>query len=248
MADNKIIAITSGKGGVGKTTTAAGIAHALVKLGKRVLAVDGDLDFRNLDIILGARNCVYNLDDVLNQRCKLSDACIPVDKSGRLYYFAATIAPENTRRIDRAVADGLINHLSQFFDYVIIDTAAGCGRSFELFTRNADMVITVTIPHLAAIRDAEKVVSLLEEGKQAYLVVNMVNSKLISKGLAPDIDTIIDMTSAKLLGLVPVEPKMQGWQNTGDGPHNHEKCSAAEQYEDIAYRITGEYRRLRKFW
>lgn len=247
MKDGRILAVTSGKGGVGKTTVSAGLAKALSARGRKVLAIDGDLDFRNLDMIIGlSGGFVYDLDDVIADRCPLPKAIYHVEDG--LFYMAATVSPENSHKIDPLSAAALLNHLRGFFDDIIIDTAAGCGRSFELFTKNADTALIVTTPHRASIRDAEKISVLLKPGQSSALLVNMVDSKAISKKQAPDIDEIIDLVSVRLVGLLPAEPRLPAWQNKGQGPRAYIKTVFSRQLDDTAARLCKENRPLRKFW
>lgn len=254
MADEvlgKVIALTSGKGGVGKTTVAAGVAQALCEKGYKVLAIDGDLDFRNLDMVIGlSDNFVFDLNDVIAGNCDLTQAVYKSTFHKRLYFLAGTVSQENMNRATPAVIKDFLEHLKKYFDYIVVDTAAGSGKSFEIFTQNADIVVVVTTLYKAAIRDGEKIATLVENEdgeKQIYMLVNMVDDKLIIHGHAPDIDMIIDSLSVPLIGLLPVEQQLIVWQNRGDTIHRH-KAMIKIQMDDIASRLCGDSVPLKKFW
>lgn len=245
----KIIAVSSGKGGVGKTTVAAAVSQALAKRGKSVLAIDGDLDFRNLDLVIGLPNSFnYDLGDVADGVCELGDAIYRSSFYPNLYFMAGTIEGDTLKKVDKEVMKKLLDHLRPHFDYIIIDTAAGMGNSFEFYTANADTVLIVTTLYKPAIRDGEKIAEMIARGgTQSYLIVNNVDEDMINSGNAPNIDEIIDRVSVKLIGLLPTEKMLMKWQNRGEGLINHQS-EVKVQIEDIAGRLEGENIPLKKFW
>lgn len=245
----KVIAIASGKGGVGKTTVTASLAQALAERGNTVLAVDADLDFRNLDLIIGLDGSfVYDLGDVALGNCVLNDAIYKSAFADNLYFMAGTVEGEAEKRVDSSVIGRLLDHLRPYYDYILVDTAAGMGKSFELYTKNADTVIIVTTLYKPAIRDGEKIAAeIAKDGIQTYMIVNSLDERLIESKNAPNVDEIIDSVCVKLIGLLPCESRLIRWQNGGLSPMDR-RCEIKTQIDDIAARIEGENRPLKKFW
>jgi septum site-determining protein MinD len=244
------IAFTSGKGGVGKTTVSAGVAEALARCGKKMLACDADFDLGNMDILLGMQERVYTLGDVLEGSCSLEKAIYGCESSENLFYLSASLRQEHADKLNADVVRVLLDRLKTQFDYIIIDTAAGIGSSFWLFGMECDEVILITAPYTAALRDAQHVASLLQKNKKKQtvrLVVNMVDSKLIEQGKAPDIDSVINMTGVRLIGLLPYEKKLIGLQNAGRSLFTDSK-KISRQFEDIALRLCGKQIPLHRFW
>jgi len=241
------IAFASGKGGVGKSTISAGVAEALARKGYRTLAVDADLFNRSLDLYIGADSGgVYDLGDVLENRCTLEDAICKSDFCGNLWYLPATIGHDNIEPII-PYFEIILNKLKCNFDYIIFDIAAGLGKAFKFFTRFADITCVVTTLQRSSIRDAERASELLLN-KKAYIVVNMVNPADIVNNLAPNIDDIMDMTGLPLIGILPVEGRLQAWQNKGSSAFELKNSAIVTEFNDIAHRLCGERRLQNKFW
>ncbi|MDP4152680.1 MAG: AAA family ATPase [Bacillota bacterium] len=250
MPDVKFIAIASGKGGVGKTTVSAGLAEAFAHLGKKTLAVDADLAFRNLDLMLNVKDGgIFDLDDVIEERCRLEDTICASGFCENLWYMPATLSKTNSEKIDSVFMREFLKILKSRYDILIFDTAAGLGKSFELFALNSDVVCIVTTPHRAAMRDAERTAEVLaSKDIPAYLVVNMVNPAQIQNHSAPNIDEIIDSVGLPLIGLVPADNKVPGWQNNGISVYSAQGSRLRQQLCDMAARLTGMHRTLTKFW
>lgn len=241
----RIIAVTSGKGGVGKTTLACFISEGLSRLGRRVAAVDGDMGLRNLDIMFGVQNSiVYDAGDVIERRCKLEEALVQTPAGPQYLAAANQVLGQSGLEMFRRV----ILALKPYFDYVIVDCAAGIGQLTLASALCADEVIVVTTPEETAIRDAERMSVALHRGgmKNQRLIVNRINPKFIRWGKAPDIDSIIDSVAVRLLGIVPVEPMLPVLQNRGESIFDSDYKNAARQLADICLRLDGTYMPLRK--
>src|SRR4051812_30424730 len=179
-----VITITSGKGGVGKTTTVANLASALALAGKRVIAVDGDIGLRNLDLVMGLENRImYDLVDVVEQRCPLPQALIRDQRAQSLHLLpAAQTRDKADVRPDQMQA--ICRELRQMADYILIDSPAGIEHGFHNVVAPADRILIITTSDVSALRDADKVIYLLERDwkRQPGLVVNRYNSVLARAG------------------------------------------------------------------
>jgi septum site-determining protein MinD len=236
------IVITSGKGGVGKTTTSANIGTALALLGKKVCMVDTDIGLRNLDVVMGLENrIVYNLVDVIEGRCRLPQALIKDKRFDELYLLPASqtkdkdsVSPEDIKK--------LILDLKQDFDFVIIDCPAGIEQGFKNAIAGADKAIVVTTPENAAVRDADRIIGLLETNKirNSRLIVNRIRPSMVKKGEMLDIDEIISVLSIDLLGIVPDDEHVIKAANSGEPTVMNTSSKAAIAYRNIARRILGD--------
>lgn len=241
----RVIAVTSGKGGAGKTTISCAISDGLARLGRRVVAVDGDMGLRNLDIMFGVQHgVVYDVADVIEHRCAL-DAALCRTPSGVTYLAAANrLLSHQELEAFRYVISVLRKH----FDYVILDCAAGlAGNALEI-ALCAEEAIVVTTPEETAIRDAERMsAALRQRGLQNQrLIVNRVNMKYVRWGKAPDVDSIIDSVAVRLLGIVPSDVALSPLQNEGKSIFDSECRGVARQLADICLRLEGTYVPLRK--
>lgn len=236
------IVITSGKGGVGKTTTSANIGTALALSGKKVCLVDTDIGLRNLDVVMGLENrIIYDLVDVVEGSCRLQQALIKDKRFDALSLLPAAqtkdknaVSPESVRKI--------ILELKHDFDYVIIDCPAGIEQGFKNAVAGADEAIVVTTPENAAVRDADRIIGLLEAEKinRPKLIVNRIRPNMVKKGEMLEIDDIAQILAIDLLGIVPDDEAVIKAANTGEPTVMDPQSRAAIAYRNIARRIMGD--------
>lgn len=236
-----VITVTSGKGGVGKTTTATNVAVALALLGKRVITVDADIGLRNLDLVMGLENRIlHDLVDVVEGRCQLQQALVRDTRVDSLYLLAAAQTRDKADvGIQQMVA--VCKNLSHMADYVIIDSPAGIEHGFQSAVAPADRVLIVTTPDVSALRDADKVIYLLERDwkHQPGLVVNRYNVKLSRNGELRDIDDILDILAIDLLGVVPEDKHIVLATDRGMPVALNKHYYVSQAYRNIAQRIMG---------
>ncbi|RME58069.1 MAG: septum site-determining protein MinD [Caldilineae bacterium] len=236
-----VITITSGKGGVGKSTTSANLATALALAGQRVVVIDADIGLRNLDIIMGLESrIVYNLVDVVEGRCELHQALIRDTRAGELYLLAAS----QTRDKDAVQPDQMVDicrELQQIADYVLIDSPAGIELGFRNAVAAADEVFLVTTPEVSALRDADKVIFLLERDTSLppRLVINRYNARLVRRGDMLTKDDILDILSIDLLGIVPEDDDIVISTNKGRPIALDRDRFVSRAYHNIAQRVLG---------
>ncbi|WP_347549419.1 septum site-determining protein MinD [Pseudalkalibacillus hwajinpoensis] len=237
------IVITSGKGGVGKTTTTANIGTALALSGKKVCLVDTDIGLRNLDVVMGLENrIIYDLVDVAEERCRLHQALIKDKRFEALYMLPAAqtkdksaVQPEQMKRI--------IDELKQDYDYVLIDCPAGIEQGFKNAIAGADKSVVVTTPETSAVRDADRIIGLLEkeEGIEApKLVVNRIRNHMMESGDMLDVDEIVSILAIDLLGIVGDDDTVITASNKGEPIALDPSSKASIAYRNIARRILGE--------
>ena len=236
-----VITATSGKGGVGKTTTVANLAMALAMLGKRVVAVDADLGLRNLDLVMGLENrIVYDVVDVVERRCRLPQALVADGRVDGLYLLAAAQTGDKTAvKSEQMVA--ICTELKQMADYVLIDSPAGIEHGFQTAVAPADRTLIVTTSDVSALRDADKVIYLLERDweRQPGLVLNRYNPKLARGGAMRDIDDVLDILAVDLLGVVPDDSNIVLTTDRGRPVVLEKHLQAREAYMNIARRVMG---------
>ena len=236
------IAVVSGKGGVGKTTVAGGIAGTLAAMGRCVLLIDGDVGLGNLDLMLGIEGeAVHDLLEVLGGHCPLRSALLRISKEHPLWYLPLALSMRadfsNLPRLPEVLAT-----LRDKFD----DCPAGLGETVRCLTQGADLALVVTTPDLAAVRDARRTMQMLARmNREARLVINRIRPSLIQQGDAPDVDDIIDSVGAQLLGLIPEDALVTPLQNAGVPVIFQTASPAAAQIRDVARRLQGEHRPLR---
>jgi len=238
----EVIVITSGKGGVGKTTTTANIGTALAMLDQRVVMVDADIGLRNLDVVLGLENrIVYDLNDVVDGFCRLQQALIRDKRLEGLYLLPAaqtkdktSVSPEQMKR--------LVTELSQEFDFVLIDSPAGIEQGFRNAVAGADHAIVVTTPEVSAVRDADRIIGLLEaDGLRApSLIVNRLRPNMVRRGDMMEVDDMVDILAISLVGVVPEDETIVISTNRGEPAVYNSHSQAGEAYKNIARRILGE--------
>jgi septum site-determining protein MinD len=240
VALGRAIVITSGKGGVGKTTTTANVGAALAALGKRVVLVDADIGLRNLDIVLGLESRVrYHLLDVVEGNVELDEALIRDKRNANLYLLAAAQAREK-EDVDVEEMQRLIEQLRERFEYVLIDCPAGIERGFRNAVAGAQHAIIVCTPEVSAVRDADRVVGLLPNDWSPELIVNRLRPDLVRKGKMLSVDDVNAILRLPLLGVIPDEPAVIVATNKGEPPALDPNSQLGAAYRAIAARITGE--------
>jgi len=237
----EVIVVTSGKGGVGKTTTTANLGTGLAKLNKKVVLVDTDIGLRNLDVVLGLENrIVYNLVDVVDGNCKISQALIKDKKVDGLYLLPAA----QTRDKDAVTPDQmktLVEELRKDFDYIILDCPAGIEQGFKNAIAAADRALVVTTPEVSAVRDADRIIGLLEanEIKNIRLIVNRLNVDMVKHGNMMTAEDVVEVLSIDLIGVIPYDEKIVVSTNTGT-PLAGDDTLVGQSYMNISKRIMGE--------
>ena len=239
--DGRIIVITSGKGGVGKTTSTASIGAALAMKGKRVVVVDMDIGLRNLDVVMGLENrIVFNIVDAVNGKCKLKQAAIKDRRVENLFLIPASqsdnknaVTPEGMVRFSQK--------LKTSFDYVLMDCPAGIERGFENSVAAADEAIVICTPEVSSVRDADRVIGLLySRSITPKLVVNRIIPEMVVKGDMLSHEDIVDVLSIDLVGLVQMDDQVLVSSNTGIPLVLQKESKAGEAFRRIAARINGQ--------
>lgn len=236
------IVITSGKGGVGKTTTTANIGTALAAMDKKVVVIDGDTGLRNLDVLMGLENrVVFTLLDVIEERCRLKQALIK-DKRFNNLFLLPTAQTRDKNDVDIKEMLRVVNELKGDFDYVIIDCPAGIEQGFENAVVGADRSIVVVNPEITSVRDADRVIGkLCAKGlEESELIVNRINFEMTKNGDMLDIEDIKECLAIKLIGVVPDDRKVTISTNKGEPIVLDNTADAGQAFKNIARRITGE--------
>jgi len=238
----KVVTVTSGKGGVGKTTTVANLGVALARLDKKVVLIDTDIGLRNLDVVMGLENrIVYDLVDVVEGRCKLRQAMIKHKRFSDLYLIPAAQTRDKTAVSPSDMVE-LVNKLRDDFDFILIDSPAGIERGFRNAVASANEVIIVTNPEVSAVRDADRVIGLLEADSKipTQLVINRVKPEMIRKGDMLSADDITDILAIRLIGIVPEDELVLPASNSGIPVTLNDSSRAGTAFRNIARRLTGE--------
>lgn len=238
----EVIVITSGKGGVGKTTTSANIGTALASMGNKVVLVDTDIGLRNLDVVLGLENrIVYDLVDVTNGNCRLRQALIKDKRFENLVLLPAAQTKDKTA-VSPEQMKVLCEQLKAEFDFVIIDCPAGIEQGFKNAIAGADSAIVVTTPEVAAVRDADRIVGLLEaaELRNPKLIINRLRPIMVKRGDMMDINDMIDILAIELLGVVPEDEIIVVSTNRGEPAALDMNSMAGQAYRNIAKRMAGQ--------
>ncbi|MCI5888115.1 MAG: septum site-determining protein MinD [Brachyspira sp.] len=239
----RVIVITSGKGGVGKTTTNANIGTALARAGKKVVMIDTDLGLRNLDLLLGLENrIVYTIVDVVEERCKLKQALVKDKKNPNLCLLAAAQTRDKTAVTEEQLKS-ICEELKKDFDFILVDCPAGIEQGFQNAVAGASEAIVVTTPEMSAVRDADRIIGLLEskeEIKSYRLLLNRVRPNLIKSNDMMSVDDVVDILSAQLIGIIPEDTGIITSTNKGEPIVNDEKSLAGQAYNNVARRIIGE--------
>ena len=215
----RVIVITSGKGGVGKTTTNANIGTALARAGKKVVMIDTDLGLRNLDLLLGLENrIVYTIVDVVEERCKLKQALVKDKKNPNLCLLAAAQTRDKTAVTEEQLKD-ICEKLKKDFDFILVDCPAGIEQGFQNAVAGASEAIVVTTPEMSAVRDADRIIGLLEakeEIKSYKLLLNRVRPNLIKSNDMMSVDDVVEILSAELIGIIPEDTGIITFTNKAD--------------------------------
>jgi len=238
----KVVTITSGKGGVGKTTTTANIGVALARAGKKVVVIDADIGLRNLDVVMGLENrIVYDLVDIVEGRCKLRQAMIKHKQFSDLHLIPAAQTRDKTS-ISPADMINIADDLRPDFDFIIIDSPAGIERGFRNAVAPADEVLIVTNPEVSAVRDADRIVGLIEAENKGpgKLILNRLKPSMVKKGEMLSADDVTDILAIKIIGIVPEDENVIPASNSGIPVTLNESSKAGIAFTNIAKRLNGE--------
>ena len=243
MSNAKVIVITSGKGGVGKTTTTANLGMGLALMGEKVALLDADIGLRNLDLALGLENrIVYDIVDVVEGRCEIRKALIKDKRQPNLVLLPAAqtrdksaVTPDQMKEVIQKIKD-------EGYQYILVDCPAGIEQGFKNATAGADEAVVVTNPEMSSVRDADRIVGLLEaEGlNNPRLIVNRLRPKMVSKGEAMTVEDVEDILRIELLGIVPEDEMIITTTNKGEPASMNEQSRAGQAYRNIARRLRGE--------
>ncbi|XCP83805.1 septum site-determining protein MinD [Roseburia hominis] len=237
----EIIVVTSGKGGVGKTTTTANIGAGLSEMDKKVLVIDTDLGLRNLDVVMGMENrIVYNLVDVIEGNCRLKQALIK-DKRHENLYLLPSAQTRDKSAISPEQMIKLTSELRSEYDYVFLDCPAGIEQGFKNAVAGADRALVITTPEVSAIRDADRIIGLLEADHigRMDLVVNRIREDMVRRGDMMSIEDVTEILSINLIGAIPDDEQVVVATNQGEPVVDMESL-AGEAYRNICRRICGE--------
>jgi septum site-determining protein MinD len=239
----RIIVITSGKGGVGKTTSSANLGMALARLGKKVVLVDADFGLRNLDLLLGLENrVVYTAADVISRECKIDQALVKDKRQPNLSLLAAP-QTRNKILITANHMKQLVEFLAKSNDYVLVDCPAGIETGFQNAIAGAKEAVIVTTPEISAVRDADRVIGLLEANriKDIKLIVNRLRPAMVKNNDMMSVEDVLEILSVKLVGVIPEDEQVIVSTNKGEPLVLAENPSqAAIAYDHTARRLNGE--------
>ncbi len=240
--DPRVIVLTSGKGGVGKTTTTANLAVALARSGKKVVAIDADIGLRNLDVVLGLENrIVYNIVDVVEGNCRLRQALVKDKRVENLFLLPAA----QTRTKDAVTQEQMVSLCDQLrneFDFVLLDSPAGIESGFRNAAIGADEGLVVTTPEMSAVRDADRIIGMLESmGKTPIrLILNRLRPRMVREGNMLDVEDVLDILAVDLIGVVPDDDNVVTSTNKGEPLTLNPVSPAATSLHNIARRLMGE--------
>jgi septum site-determining protein MinD len=238
---SRVIVVTSGKGGVGKTTTTANLAAALAGMGNRVVAVDGDIGLRNLDVIMGLENrIVYTLVDALEGICRLNQTYIR-DKRIENLYMIPTAQSKTKDAVTSDQMKGVCDDLRKEFDFVLVDSPAGIEAGFRNSAAGADEALVVTTPEVSAVRDADRIIGLLESMDKSpiRLIVNRIRPHMVKKGDMLGVSDVLDILAIDLIGMVPDDESVVTSANKGEPLTLSSESPASKAFRNIASRIAG---------
>jgi len=238
----EVLVITSGKGGVGKTTTTANLGTALAMMGYRVVLVDADIGLRNLDVVMGLENrIVYDLVDVAHGRCRLKQALIRDRRFESLFLLPAAQTKDKTA-VNPEQMKELCTELRKESDFVLVDCPAGIEQGFRNAIAGADKAVVVTTPEVAAVRDADRIIGLLEasELRNPLLIINRIRPQMVKTGDMLNVEDVIEHLAIELLGIVPDDETIITSTNRGEPAVLNSNSRAGEAYRNISRRIVGE--------
>ena len=238
---SEVIVITSGKGGVGKTTTTANVGTGLAQLNKKVVLIDTDIGLRILDVVMGLENrIVYNLVDVVENNCRIKQALIKDKRYPNLYLLPSAqtkdksaVSPEQMKK--------LAGELREEFDYILLDCPAGIEQGFKNAIAGADRALVVTTPEVSAVRDADRIIGLLEanEISRTHLIVNRLRTDMVKEGNMMSSDDVVEILAIDLIGVVPDDEQIVISTNNGE-PLVGSEAKAGQAYMNICKRVLGE--------
>lgn len=238
----QVITVTSGKGGVGKTTATANLAAALAQLGHSVVAIDADVGLRNLDIVMGLENrIVYDLVDVIEGRCKLRQAMIRDKRMDGLHLLPAAQTRDKTA-VSPSDMVLICDELRRSHDFILIDSPAGIERGFRNAVAPADQVLIVTNPEVSSVRDSDRIIGLLEADEKGTpsLIINRIKPDMVAQGDMLDIGDVLDVLMIQLIGIVPEDQEVLIATNRGQPIVLGNHSLAGQAFRNIARRLDGE--------
>jgi septum site-determining protein MinD len=238
----KVIVITSGKGGVGKTTATANLGVGLAMLGKSVVVVDADIGLRNLDLLMGLENrIVYDIVDVVENTCRLRQALIKDKKLQGLHLLPAAQTKDKTA-VSPEQMKALCDELREQFDYIIVDSPAGIEQGFKNAATGADSAIIVTTPELSSVRDADRIIGILDsmEIRDHKLLVNRIRMDMVSRGEMMSVEDVLDVLAIDLIGVVPYDETIIISTNKGEPAVYDTSSLAGRAFKNIVARLDGE--------
>lgn len=237
-----VVTVTSGKGGVGKTTTTANLAVALALSGQKVVCIDGDIGLRNLDVVLGLENrIVYDLVDVVEGRCRIRQAMIRDKRLPELFLIPAAQTRDKSA-VSPSDMVRLADELRPEVDWILVDSPAGIERGFRNAIAPADICLVVTNPEVSSVRDADRIIGLIEaeEKGPARLIINRLNPGLVKRGDMLNADDILELLAVELIGIVPEDENVVVSTNRGQPVALDGKTRAGQAFQNIARRLRGE--------
>ena len=239
--EGKIIVVTSGKGGVGKTTATSSIGAALALEGKRVAIVDMDIGLRNLDVVMGLENrIVFNIVDVVQGRCQIDQAAIRDRRIDNLFLIPASQS-DNKDVLTTSGVERVCNELRKKFDYILMDSPAGIEQGFKNSIVGANEALVVCTPDVSAVRDADRVIGLLYANSlEPRLIVNRIEPTRVERGEMLSHEDVMEVLSIDLAGLVPMDEKVLISSNTGTPLVLQNDSKAGQAFRRIAKRLNGE--------
>ena len=238
----RVIVVTSGKGGVGKTTACANIGAALAKAGKEVLLIDTDIGLRNLDTVLGLENrIVFDLVDVIENKCRIKQAIIRDRRNEHLSLMAAS-QTRDKNAVNEAQMKHLLSELRDQYDFILLDCPAGIEQGFKNAIAGAEEALVVCTPEVSSVRDADRVIGLMAAGEIAHtsLVVNRIKPDMVSRGDMLAVEDVEDILGQKAIGAVLDDAAVVKASNLGEAVISMPKSLAGREYENIARRLMGE--------
>lgn len=240
----KAIVVTSGKGGVGKTTTTANVGAALAKQGEKVAVIDTDVGLRNLDVVMGLEGrVVYDLIDVFEGRCKLRQALIRDKRVDSLHLLAASQTSDKSALSEVRMKDTVRLLLEEEgFDRVLIDSPAGIESGFQTAASAAQGALVVVNPEVSSVRDADRIIGLLEarEVREVRLIINRMRAEMVKRGDMLEVDDVLEILGVKLIGIVPEDERILVSTNLGNPASLDESNRAGAEFRNIARRVRGE--------